>query len=99
MSELGAIGHRVVHGGESFREAVVIDDSVMEKIDACSKFAPLHNPSELAGIVACREVAPEIPQVAVFDTAFHQSMTPEHYLYPLPTAYYEKYKVRRYGFH
>lgn len=99
LSELSAIGHRVVHGGENFHEAVRIDDAVIAKIEECSKFAPLHNPVELAGILACREVAPQIPQIAVFDTAFHQTMTPEHYLYPLPTAYYEKYNIRRYGFH
>lgn len=97
--ELGAIGHRVVHGGEYFSAATKIDDAVIEKIQLCSELAPLHNPANLAGILACQELAPEIPQIAVFDTAFHQTMTPEHYLYAIPYSYYEKYKVRRYGFH
>lgn len=99
LSEIGAIGHRVVHGWEDFHDAVLIDDAVIEKINACASLAPLHNPPELAGILACRELVPQIPQVAVFDTAFHQSMEPAHYLYALPYAYYEKYKVRRYWFH
>ena len=99
MSELGAIGHRVVHGGEYFSDATKLDISVIEKIQLCNELAPLHNPANIAGIQACEELAPQIPQVAVFDTAFHQSMTPEHYLYALPYEYYEKYKVRRYGFH
>ncbi len=99
LQSIQAIGHRVVHGGEYFSDAVKIDDDVIEKIQLCSVLAPLHNPANIAGIFACRALAPDIPQVAVFDTAFHQSMTPEHYLYALPYEYYEKYRVRRYGFH
>lgn len=99
LSDLWAIGHRVVHGGEYFQDATLITDEVIERVKECSDLAPLHNPANLAGILACQEMAPEIPQVAVFDTAFHQTMTPEHYLYAIPYTYYEKYKVRRYGFH
>ena len=99
LSELGAIGHRVVHGGEYFHEAVLIDDSVIEKIQLCSDLAPLHNPANLAWIAVCSTLAPNIPQVAVFDTAFHQTMPAEYYLYPIPYAYYTQYRVRRYGFH
>lgn len=99
LSELGAIWHRVVHGGDYFSAPVKIDDAVIEKVQFCNELAPLHNPANIAWMLACKELTPTIPQVAVFDTAFHQSMTPAHYLYALPYEYYEKYKVRRYGFH
>ncbi len=99
LSELGAIGHRVVHGGEYFSTPVKIDDAVIEKIQLCSDLAPLHNPANLAGITVCTQLAPEVPQVAVFDTAFHQTMPAEYFLYPIPYEYYTKYRVRRYGFH
>lgn len=99
LSELGAIGHRVVHGGEYFSTPVTIDDAVIEKIQLCSDLAPLHNPANLAGIMVCTQLAPGIPQVAVFDTAFHQTMPAEYFLYPIPYEYYTKYRVRRYGFH
>ncbi|MFA7717323.1 MAG: acetate kinase [Candidatus Absconditabacterales bacterium] len=99
LSSLSAIGHRVVHGGEYFQNAVLIDDDVLAKIKACNELAPLHNPANAAGIIACKALFPGILQVAVFDTAFHQSMEPAHYLYAIPYKYYEKYKIRRYGFH
>ena len=99
LSELGAIGHRVVHGGEYFSTPVKIDDAVIEKIQLCSDLAPLHNPANLAWITVCASLAPDVPQVAVFDTAFHQTMPAEYYLYPIPYEYYTKYRVRRYGFH
>ncbi|ETA79694.1 acetate/propionate family kinase [Youngiibacter fragilis] len=94
-----AVGHRVVHGGESFSSSVVIDESVIKVIEDCSSLAPLHNPPNLMGIRSCMGLLPGIPHVAVFDTAFHQTMKPENYLYALPREAYEKYKVRRYGFH
>lgn len=96
---IDAIGHRVVHGGEYFHAPVRIDADVISKIDECSILAPLHNPANLEWIRACAALLPNIPQVAVFDTAFHQSMEPAHYLYPIPYKYYETYKIRRYGFH
>lgn len=96
---IDAVGHRVVHGGESFSSSVVIDDRVISVIEDCSSLAPLHNPPNLMGIRSCTELLPGVPHVAVFDTAFHQSMKPENYLYALPREAYEKYKVRRYGFH
>ena len=99
LSEIGAVGHRVVHGGEKFAEAVVIDDDVIKAIDECNDLAPLHNPANLIGIHSCQELMPSVPMVAVFDTAFHQTMPKKAYLYGLPYEYYEKYKVRRYGFH
>jgi len=99
MDEIGAVGHRVVHGGESFADSVVIDDSVKKVIKDCFEIAPLHNPPNLMGIEACQELMPNVPHVAVFDTAFHQTMKPENYLYALPYDVYEKFKVRRYGFH
>ena len=99
LSEIGAVGHRVVHGGESFAESVVIDDAVMKAIEDCNDLAPLHNPANLIGIRACQELMPNVPMVAVFDTAFHQTMPKKAYYYGLPHEYYEKYKVRRYGFH
>lgn len=99
LSEIGAIGHRVVHGGEKFAGSAVIDDSVISAIEECSELAPLHNPANLIGIRACKELMPEVPQVAVFDTAFHQTMPDYAYIYGIPYEYYENYKVRRYGFH
>ncbi len=99
LSEISAIGHRVVHGGETFTQPHLIDQRVVEKIKECAPLAPLHNPVNLAGIVSCRKIFPQIPQVAVFDTAFHQSI-PEHaFMYPLPISYYKRYKIRKYGFH
>ncbi len=99
MSEIGAVGHRVVHGGESFSGSVVITAEVKKAIEECIELAPLHNPANLIGIEACEKVMPGVPQVAVFDTAFHQTMPEEAYLYGIPYEYYEKYKIRRYGFH
>lgn len=99
LDEIGAVGHRIVHGGERFSSATLIDEEVIRGIEECSDLAPLHNPANLIGIAACRELMPEIPMVAVFDTAFHQTMPEEAYLYGIPYEYYEKYKVRRYGFH
>ena len=99
MSEIGAVGHRVVHAGEKYADSVIIDDTVMEALEECIEIAPLHNPPNLSGIEACRALMPDTPMVAVFDTAFHQTMPPESYIYALPYEYYEKYKVRRYGFH
>ncbi|MCR5477152.1 MAG: acetate kinase [Lachnospiraceae bacterium] len=99
LSEIGAVGHRIVHGGEKFASSTVITDEVIEAIRECNDLAPLHNPANLIGIDACRKLMPTTPMVAVFDTAFHQTMPPKAYMYGLPYAYYEKYKVRRYGFH
>lgn len=99
LQEIGAVGHRIVHGGEKFANATLITDEVIEAIRACSDLAPLHNPANLIGIDACRKLMPGVPMVAVFDTAFHQTMPQEAYLYGLPYEYYEKYKIRRYGFH
>lgn len=99
LDEIGAVGHRVVHGGENFAESVVITDEVMKAIEDCNDLAPLHNPANLIGIRACQELMPNVPMVAVFDTAFHQTMPKKAYFYGLPHEYYEKYKVRRYGFH
>lgn len=99
MSEIGAVGHRIVHGGELFSESVLIDDKVMQGIEACVDMAPLHNPANIIGIKACQELMPKVPQVAVFDTAFHQTMPKESFLYGIPYEYYEKYGIRRYGFH
>lgn len=96
---IGAIGHRVVHGGEAFSESVLIDGDTLAAIRECVPLAPLHNPANLAGIEAARERFPHLPHVAVFDTAFHQTVPPEAFLYALPHALYEKHKVRRYGFH
>jgi len=96
---ISAIGHRVVHGGEYFQEATIITDKVLEKIQSCASLAPLHNPANLAGIFACKKLFPKLPQIAVFDTAFHQSMRPSNFLYPIPAKLYRKYKIRRYGFH
>lgn len=99
LDEIGAVGHRIVHGGEKFAGSVVIDDEVMKAIEECNDLAPLHNPANLIGINSCKEIMPNVPNVAVFDTAFHQTMPKKAYLYGLPYEYYEKYKVRRYGFH
>lgn len=99
LSEIDAIGHRVVHGGEKFASSVVIDEDVMAAIEECNPLAPLHNPANLIGIRACQAIMPGVPNTAVFDTAFHQTMEPVAFLYGLPYEYYEKYKVRRYGFH
>ena len=99
LDEINAVGHRVVHGGEKFTKSVVITDEVIAAIEECNDLAPLHNPANLIGIRTCEELMPGKPQVAVFDTAFHQTMPAKAYMYGLPHAYYEKYKVRRYGFH
>ncbi|CCZ00151.1 acetate kinase [Clostridium sp. CAG:793] len=99
LDEIGAIGHRTVHGGEYFKESVIIDDEVIKRIEECSSLAPVHNPCSLIGIRACQELMPGKPMVAVFDTAFHQTIPEERYIYPIPYKYYEKYKIRKYGFH
>ncbi|WP_418540185.1 acetate kinase [Massilistercora timonensis] len=99
LDEIGAVGHRVVHGGEKFANSVVITDEVVKAIEECNDLAPLHNPANLIGISACQKLMPGTPMVAVFDTAFHQTMPEKAYLYGLPYEYYEKYAVRRYGFH
>lgn len=99
LDEIDAVGHRIVHGGEKFASSVVIDDEVMKAIEECNDLAPLHNPANLIGINACKEIMPNVPMVGVFDTAFHQTMPEKAYLYGLPHKYYEDYKVRRYGFH
>ncbi len=99
LDEINAIGHRVVHGGEKFSSSALINDEVLDAIEACNDLAPLHNPANLIGIRACAKLMPGVPQVAVFDTAFHQTMPECAYIYGIPYEYYEKYKVRRYGFH
>ncbi len=99
LDEIGAVGHRVVHGGEKFAASTLITDEVIQAIEECNELAPLHNPANLIGIAACRELMPATPMVGVFDTAFHQTMPEEAFMYGLPYEYYEKYKVRRYGFH
>jgi len=99
ISEIFAVGHRIVHGGEAFSQPTLITDEVLEKINEFSKLAPLHNPWQTKGIQACRKLLPGIPEVAVFDTAFHQTMPNTSYLYGIPYCYYEKYGIRRYGFH
>ena len=99
MKEIDAVGHRVVHGGEKFASSVVITDEVMAAIEQCNALAPLHNPANIIGIKACQDKMPGVPMVAVFDTAFHQTMPPKAYTYAIPYEYYEKDKVRRYGFH
>ena len=98
-SEIAAVGHRTVHGGEAFSSSVLVDQSVTASIQECADFAPLHNPHNLEGIHVCQQLLPGTPQVAVFDTAFHQTMSPASYLYALPYSLYRKLKVRRYGFH
>lgn len=99
LHEIGAVGHRVVHGGEKFASSVVITEEVKQAVTECNELAPLHNPANLIGIEACENLMPGTPMVAVFDTAFHQTMPEKAYMYGLPYEYYEKYKVRRYGFH
>jgi len=99
LSEIDAVGHRIVHGGEKFASSVIINDEVLKAIEDCNDLAPLHNPANLIGINACTKLMPGVPQVAVFDTAFHQTMPPKAYLYGIPREYYDDYKVRRYGFH
>ena len=99
LSEINAVGHRLVHGGEKFSAPVRIDDEVIKAVEECSDLAPLHNPANIIGVRACEKVMPGVPQVGVFDTAFHQTMEPKAFLYGIPYEYYKKYKVRRYGFH
>jgi len=99
MSEIDAVGHRVVHGGESFSGSVVINDTIIKQLTACIELAPLHNPPNIIGIEACDKIMPGVPQVGVFDTAFHQTMPEKAYIYPIPYKFYGKYKIRRYGFH
>ena len=99
LSEIDAVGHRVVHGGEKFAQSVVLNEEVLAKVEECNELAPLHNPANLIGIRVCQELMPGVPMVGVFDTSFHQTMPQKAYLYGLPYEYYEKYKVRRYGFH
>ena len=93
------MGHRLVHGGEKFASSVVITDEVIAEVEKCSDLAPLHNPATLIGVRACQAIMPGVPMVGVFDTAFHQTMPSKAYMYALPMEYYNKYKVRRYGFH
>lgn len=99
LDEIDAVGHRVVHGGEKFNKSVLINDEIIEQMVACIDLAPLHNPPNLAGINGIKELIPNVPQVAVFDTAFHQTMKPDAYMYGIPYSLYEKYSIRRYGFH
>ena len=99
MDEINAVGHRVVHGGEKFANSVKIDDEVMKALNECIDLAPLHNPPNIMGIEACKELMPDTPMVGVFDTAFHQTMPKDNYIYPLPYELYEKYGIRKYGFH
>ena len=99
FDEIDAVGHRVVHGGEKFADSVLITPAVMDALEECSSLAPLHNPPNIQGIEACQAIMPNVPQVGVFDTAFHQTMPKEAYMYALPYEYYENYGIRRYGFH
>ena len=99
LSEIGAVGHRVVHGGEKFASSVIITDEVLATVEECNDLAPLHNPANIIGINACSKLMPDVPQVGVFDTAFHQTMPEEAFLYGVPYEYYTKYGVRKYGFH
>ena len=99
LDEINAIGHRLVHGGEKIADSVIIDENVINILKECEDLAPLHNPACIFGIQACKEVMPKIPMVGVFDTAFHQTISKEKYIYPIPYEYYEKYGVRKYGFH
>ena len=99
MSEIDAVGHRVVHGSETFANSTIIDEKVMGALEECSPLAPLHNPANLIGIEACQKLMPNVPQVGVFDTAFHQTMPKKAFMYALPYEYYEKYKIRKFGFH
>lgn len=99
LKEISGVGHRVVHGGEKFSKSVLVDESVMQALQECVELAPLHNPPNIAGIIACQKMMPGVSQVAVFDTAFHQTMPPKSYIYGLPYEYYQKYGIRKYGFH
>ncbi|MGB8492011.1 MAG: acetate kinase [Bacteroidales bacterium] len=99
VREIKAVGHRVVNGGENYKESVLIDDEVKKQIELCSELAPLHNPANLKGILSVEKLIPGVPQVAVFDTSFHQTMPDYAYMYALPYEYYEKYKIRKYGYH
>ena len=99
LNEIIGVGHRVVHGGEIFNESVLITDELMEKIDSLSELAPLHNPANITGIKEFQKALPSVPEIAVFDTAFHQTMPESSFLYSLPYEYYEKYGIRKYGFH
>ena len=99
LSEIGAVGHRIVHGGEKFTESALITDEMLRKVEECNELAPLHNPANIIGINACRELMPGVPMVGVFDTAFHQTMPAKAYMYAVPYECYQKYGVRRYGFH
>lgn len=99
LDEIGAVGHRIVHGGEKFAESTIITEEVLKAIEECNDLAPLHNPANLIGINACKKLMPNTPMVGVFDTAFHQTMPEEAYMYGIPYEYYQKYRVRRYGFH
>lgn len=99
LTDIRAVGHRVAHGGEFFTESVLVDDNVKNEIEKCIELAPLHNPANLKGILSMESLLPDVPQIAVFDTSFHQTMPEKSYLYAIPYKYYEKYKIRRYGFH
>ncbi len=99
LSEIGAVGHRMVHGGEKFAGSALITDEMLKEVEKCNDLAPLHNPANVIGVNACRELMPDTPMVGVFDTAFHQTMPPEAYIYGIPYEYYKKYGVRKYGFH
>ena len=99
LEEIGAVGHRLVHGGEKFASSAVITDEMLKAVEECNDLAPLHNPANLIGVDACKKLMPNTPMVGVFDTAFHQTMPEKAYMYGLPYEYYDKYKVRRYGFH
>lgn len=99
IGEIKAVGHRVAHGGENFKESVLIDNDVKRDIEKCGELAPLHNPAHLKGILSCEKLLPGVPQVAVFDTSFHQTMPDFAYMYAIPYEYYEKYRIRKYGFH
>ncbi len=99
LEEIGAVGHRLVHGGEKFASSAVITDEMLKAVEECNDLAPLHNPANLIGVDACKKLMPNTPMVGVFDTAFHQTMPEKAYMYGLPSEYYDKYKVRRYGFH
>ena len=99
LDEIDSVGHRVVHGGEKFNSSVLITDEVLQAIEDCVDLAPLHNPAGILGIKACKEQMPDKPNVAIFDTAFHQTLPKERYIYPIPYEYYEKYGIRKYGFH
>ena len=99
LDEIGAVGHRIVHGGETLKESMIITDEVEKEIKECIKLAPLHNPAGLAGIKAARKLLPNVPMVAVFDTSFHQTMPEKAYIYQLPYKYYEEHRIRKYGFH